>query len=109
MSESERRINLHDEIDELKILITSHISLFDNHVEHFKEHEMEEKKNYTEILTKVNEACDNTKGLVELWNAATGTIRVISAIGSIIKWCSGIAIGVGILWAMIHGTIPSGK
>ena len=102
MAESERRVNLKDELDEVKKIMSIHI-------EHFKQHELTEKDNYQELLRKVNESCENTKGLVDMWNAATGTIKVMTIIGSIIKWLSGIAIAVGSIWFLLHGQIPSGK
>jgi hypothetical protein len=49
MSETERRVNLSDEINHLKEIINQHIALFDNHVEHFKAHEIEERRNYEQI------------------------------------------------------------
>jgi hypothetical protein len=102
MSETERIVNLKDELDEIK-------GIFHIHIEHFKQHELTEKENYQELLRKVNESCENTKGLVDIWNAATGTIKVITVIGSIIKWLSGIAIAVGSIWFLLHGQIPTSR
>jgi hypothetical protein len=91
------------EIDELKDIINRHIALFDNHVAHFKAHEQEERVNYEQLIAKVDESCENTKGLVEAWQAASGAIKVISAIGTFIKWFSGLAIAAAMLWALVHG------
>jgi hypothetical protein len=91
------------EINELKDIINQHIALFDNHVAHFREHEQEERRNYEQIITKVDESCENTKGLVEAWQAAKGAIKVIHVVGTIIKWLSALAVAGTVLWALIEG------
>ena len=101
-SKPEKRLNLREELDEIKKVLHAHIY-------HFKQHEEREKIQLVKVMEKLDESCENTKGLVELWNATTGTIKVLSVAGSVIKWISGIAIGLGSLWILYNGNIPSGK
>ena len=95
-------IELKQEIKEVKELLNTYIGFLNTHISKFEKHEENEKTQYNTVMTKLTESCTNTQGLVELWNAATGTIKVLSVIGSVIKWMSGIAIGVGSLWFLIH-------
>ena len=93
---------LKEEVCELKQMIYVHI-------ESFKLHEQQEHSNYTELLDKIDKSCESTEGLVEAWNTATGAIKVISVIGSILKWCAGAAVAWGVVYSLIHGNIPLGK
>lgn len=109
MSEYERRVDLKHELEEFKEILYTHVGLLNSHLEHFKQHEEQEKTQFNEVISKLNESCENTKGLVELWNAGAGTIKVLSIVGAVIKWVSGIAIGLGSIWLLLHGQIPTDK
>lgn len=105
----EHSIDLKQELEEFKEILYTHVRLLNSHLEHFKQHEEQEKSQFNEVICKLNESCENTKGLVELWNAGAGTIKMLSIVGAIIKWISGIAIGVGSIWLLLHGQIPTDK
>jgi hypothetical protein len=109
MDDEERGVNLHDEIREFKDILHIHVQTLSDHIEYFKQHELAEHENYSQLLIKISSLCINTQGLVELWNAGEGTIKTLSVIGSIIKWVSGIAVATGSIWFMFHGQLPSGK
>lgn len=109
MAEIERRINLKDELDEVKEILYTHVNLFNTHLENFKQHEERVLNAHQELLSKIKASSDDTKDLVLAWQAATGTIKTLSVIGAIIKWLTGFAIGIGMLWAVIHGQLPTGK
>lgn len=109
MDDTEKRVNLHDDIREFKDMLNIHAQTLSDHVVQFKQHELAEHENYSQLLIKIDSLCTNTQGLVDLWNAGEGTIKVISVIGSIIKWVSGIAVALGSIWFLLNGQIPTGK
>ena len=109
MSETERRVNLKDELDEVKELLHTHIILFNTHLENFKQHQNDVYTVHQELLSKINSSSDNTKDLVIAWNTATSTIKFISIVGSIIKWITGVAVAIGSIWFLLHGQMPTGK
>jgi len=109
MYEIERRVNLKDELDEVKEILYTHFSLFNAHLENFKQHEERVNNVHQELLSKINSSSNSTKDLVEAWQTATSTIKFISVVGSIIKWVSGLAVAVGSIWFLLHGQLPVGK
>ena len=109
MTETERRVNIKDELDEVKELLHTHIILFNTHLENFKQHQNDVHTVHQELLSKINSSSDNTKDLVIAWNTATSTIKFISIVGSIIKWITGVAVAIGSIWFLLHGQIPTGK
>ena len=96
---AERRINLDQELQDLQMVLSKHL-------ERFKQHELVEKSNYESLSALVKESIANTDGLLAAWNSALGTIRVLTVIGSIIKWLSGVAVGLGIFWTLLSGKVP---
>jgi hypothetical protein len=109
MDETERIADIKDELDEVKEILCTHIGLFNTHLENFKQHQNDVHTVHQELLFKINSSSDSTKDLLIAWQTATSTIKFISIVGSIIKWLSGIAIGFGVLYTLLHGNIPSGK
>ena len=98
----ERRINFKEELEEFKQILAIHI-------EHFKTHELEEKKNYCEILKVQQDTNEKLKGLLEAWEILTNSLKALALLGSVFKWITGIVIGLGSLWAIYNGNITLGK
>ena len=98
----ERRINFKEELEEFKQILAIHI-------EHFKIHEIEEKKNYSEILRVQQDTNEKIKGLLEAWEILTNSLKALALLGSVFKWITGIVIGLGSLWAIYNGNITLGK
>jgi len=80
------------------------------HIEDFNEHKKEEYERW-ERLMKITEAnakairdlSESTKDLISAWRAATGAVKVGSALGNFIKWLSGFAVvGAAIAWLIKH-------
>lgn len=98
----ERRVNFKEELEEFKQILAIHI-------EHFKIHEIEEKKNYCEILKVQQDTNEKLKGLLEAWEILTNSLKALALLGSVFKWITGIVIGLGSLWAIYNGNITLGK
>ena len=96
---TERRVNLDQELQALQIALATHL-------DSFKQHELTEKNNYEVLFSLVKENIANTEGLLTAWNSAIGTIRVLTVVGAIIKWISGVVVGLGIFWTLISGKVP---
>ena len=94
----ERRVNFKEELEEFKQILASHI-------EHFKNHEIEEKKNYSEILRVQQDTNEKIKGLLEAWEIATNALKALGLLGSVFKWVTGIALGIGSIYALYTGNI----
>lgn len=95
----ERRVDVKSELAEFREILYSHI-------EHFKNHELEEKKNYSEILRVQKDTNEKIAGMLEAWEIATNSIKALSLLGSVLKWITGIIIGVGSVWAVYSGNLP---
>ena len=106
VNENEKITSLNQEMEDYKKLLHIHVNVLNTHINQFKQHELTEASNYSMLLNKVNETCENTAGLVDMWRAATGTIKVLNIIGSIIKWIAGIGAGVSTLWLLLHIQLP---
>ena len=105
----ERRIDLKQELEEFKKILYDHVDLLNTHIEHFKIHEIKEEKNYTEILRVQQDTNNKIAGLVEAWDIATNSIKALGIFGSVLKWITGIIIGIGSVWAIYSGNLPLGK
>lgn len=78
----------------------------DNHIKDYHEHLDEHRKQWDTLLTTqrqntedISSLTDSTKDLVNVWHAADGTMKSLSALGGFMKWLSGFAIlGVIISW-----------
>lgn len=78
----------------------------DNHIEEFNAHCEDEKERWIKFmeiqqsntesikqLVKSNtEICDSTRDIIEVWQAASGTVKTLSAFGRFVKWISGFAV-----------------
>ncbi len=62
-----------------------------------------------EVLRKLDAQAEATKGLVEAWGAMGGLVKVAKWAGALVKWCSGMAIACGILWALVKVALGLGK
>jgi len=79
----------------------------DNHIKEYHEHLIEQRKQWDALLTTqrqntaaITSLTDSTKDLVNVWHAADGTMKSLSALGGLMKWLSGFAIiGVIFSWA----------
>lgn len=96
-----------DSTDEQLILLQEKV---DNHIEEYHTHREEENERWIHLLESqeknalaINNLADSSRDLLEAWQAATGTVKVLSAIGKFIKWLSGFAIiGAFITWCVQH-------
>lgn len=85
----------------------------DYHIDEFKKHCDDEEKRWEHLIqaqeqnTKsIKELTDSTRDLVNVWQAANGTVKTLSALGSFVKWVSSFAfIGVFITWLV--GKFPT--
>lgn len=105
----ERRVDLKQELEEFKGILHNHISLFNTHVEHFKIHEIQEEKNYAEILKVQQDTNNKIAGMLEAWEIATNSIKALGLLGSVLKWITGIIIGIGSVWAIYSNNLPLDK
>ncbi len=79
----------------------------DNHIKEYHEHLEEQRNQWDKLLTTqrqnteaITSLTDSTKDLVNVWHAANGTMKSLSALGGFMKWLSGFAfVGVIITWA----------
>ena len=96
----------------------------DNHIEEFHEHRKEyqayreeESARWDHLLASqaelakaqaantkaIHELAESTKDLLSAWQAATGTVKTLSALGKFFKWLGSFAIiGVFIKWYIEH-------
>ena len=83
----------------------------DEHIEEYKSHIEDDKKRWdnffiaqernTQSITNLTES---TRDLISAWEAATGTVKTMSAIGGFVKWLGGFAIlGTLIKWIIDYG------
>lgn len=45
---------------------------------------------------------DKLREMIKTWDDASAGVRVVVAIGNIVKWTAAVAAAVGILWALLH-------
>lgn len=82
----------------------------DTHIEEFNKHREEEELRWDHLITIteqnticVRELTESTRGVVEAWQAADGTVKTFSAFGRFMRWLSSLGIlGAGILWLWNH-------
>jgi len=80
----------------------------DEHIEEFNLHTLEEEKRWEQLISvqeannrAISDLAESTRGLVEVWEAASGAIKVGNAIGRFAKWLTTIAvIGAAFTWVM---------
>ncbi len=93
----------------------SHIILLqqklDDHIEEYKSHIENDKKRWENLIIvqerntqSIKELTESTRDLILAWQAATGTVKTMSAIGRFVKWLGGFAIlGTLIKWVIDYG------
>lgn len=71
----------------------------DNHIKEYHEHREEQRKQWDSLLNMqrknteaITQLTDSTKDLVNVWQAADGTMKSLSALGRFVKWLSGFAV-----------------
>lgn len=101
-SYADRRVDIRAELTQFREILFAHI-------EHFKNHEEEEKKNYGEILKIQKDTNEKIAGLLEAWEIATNSIKALGLLGSVLKWITGVAIAIGSVLALSSGNFPFGK
>lgn len=89
----------------------------DNHIEEFNSHCKREDERWDRfmvtqeintasikaLVTSNKELSDSTRDIVSVWQAASGTMKTMSAVGRFTKWLSGLAIlGVIAKWTFDH-------
>ena len=82
----------------------------DNHISESKAHREETQvmivkllKSTTDNAEAVGKLAESTAGIVEVYSASQGAIKVGSAVGRFVKWLTGIAIiGVGFKYIWDH-------
>lgn len=82
----------------------------DNHIEEFNKFRAREDDRWANLIAcqerntrSIESLSASTRGMVEVWEAANGTVKVLSALGSFVKWLSGFAIiGGMITWIVQH-------
>ena len=99
-SNSERRI---DVVAALKTLDDS----LHTHLKDYKSHEELEQTHYKELTNLLNTNIENTSELLSAWNSLQGTIKVLRVIGEVFKWCTGVAAGIGLIWAYLNNKFPN--
>lgn len=101
-----------DDIDigSFKLRQTAFEQKLDNHIAEHSQYMKENQEMFVKLMesTKANtdsisELTKATAGIVEVYTASQGAIKVGSAIGRFGKWLTGIAIiGVGFKWVWEH-------
>ena len=82
----------------------------DNHIDEYKKHCEDEEKRWDHLIVaqerntqSIQELTVATRDIVTVWQAADGTMKTMSALGSFVKWLSGFAVvGVAIKWVFEH-------
>lgn len=90
--------------------VANHIEEFHEHRAEYKAYREEESERWDHLLKSqeanavaINRLAESSSDLLSAWEAATGTVKVLSAIGKFIKWLSGFAIiGAFITWIVQH-------
>jgi len=83
----------------------------DNHIEEYESYIENDKKRWDNLINvqerntqSIKELTESTGDLISAWQAATGTVKMMSAIGGFIKWLGGFAIlGTLINWIINYG------
>lgn len=60
----------------------------------------------TKIETDVVQIKSDTSELVEILKAVKGGLKVLQALGLVIKWGAGVAVGIGSVLALFQGKWP---
>lgn len=70
-----------------------------DHIEEYNIHRETEDKRWKDLMLvqernnqSIKELTESTRDLISAWDAATGTVRAMSALGKFVKWLSGFAI-----------------
>ena len=82
----------------------------DNHIDEYKKHCEDEEKRWDHLIVaqerntqSIKELTEATRDIVNVWQAADGTIKTMSVFGKFVKWLSGFAvIGVAVKWLFDH-------
>jgi len=89
----------------------------DNHIKEFHDHCAEEDKRWDrfiatqesntetikELVQSNKELNESTRDIVNVWKAADGTMKTMSALGGFFKWLSGFAVlSVAFKWIADH-------
>lgn len=90
--------------------VKNHIQEFHEHRKEYQAYREEESERWDHLLKSqeanaiaINRLAESSSDLLSAWEAATGTVKVLSAIGKFIKWLSGFAIiGGAITWIVQH-------
>ena len=84
----------------------NHINDFKKHQRRFDDHVKNDRENWAKVTESINEnsrcinqLAESTRGLVETWQVADGTVKAFGAFGRIMKWLSSLAVlGVAVKW-----------
>lgn len=97
--------------------VENHIEEFHEHRKEYQAYREEEAERWDHLLTSqaenakaqaentkaIHELAESSRDLLNAWEAATGTVKVLSAFGKFIKWLSGFAfIGAFFAWLVQH-------
>lgn len=82
----------------------------EDHIEEHSQYMKENQEMITQLIksTKantdsINDLTKATEGIVDVYVASQGAIKVGTAVGRFVKWCTGIAVvGVGFKWVWDH-------
>ena len=82
----------------------------ENHIDDYKKHCEDEEKRWDHLIVaqerntqSIKELTEATRDIVNIWQAADGTMKTMSAVGNFVKWLSGFAVvGVAIKWVFEH-------
>ena len=60
--------------------------LFEEHVLSCNQRDEEHRMQIERLITLQEAQAEAAHGLLEAWEAATGTVKALSALGSVVKW-----------------------
>ncbi len=89
----------------------------DDHIEEYKKHCEDEEKRWGHLIVSqerntqsirdltasTKELTESTRDIVSAWQAANGTVKIMSTLGAFVKWLSGFAVvGIAFKWLFEH-------
>ena len=88
----------------------NHIKEFHTHCDSFRRHCDEEDRRWGQLITvqeyntfAIKELTESTRDLIRAWQAANGTVKVMSVVGRFVKWLAGFAVvGTVVKWFIDH-------
>ena len=98
-SHSESQLSLKRSIEKNSRDIVFTQAALEKHIQEFSSFKEDSDDRWTRLMSAqekntlaISELTRSTKSLLSAWDAANGTITVMSSVGKVVKWASGFAV-----------------